>query len=242
MSTISCTEFQQLLDDAIESRADVAGSALSEHADSCPECRTILLQHRLVDRAVAAWLAATPQPDLVEAVVARYVFDTAPPKAPQASTPRSQPLSSVTDERFSSRRQPWIAVAVAAVAVVAAAFTLSRAPLNPQQSQRKIPVVAADRKPQHSSVPETDEADVESLIHHAGSAYIVLANQTADAVIEASRAVAPTRIALLEPQADTAGSEKSGGWQRDLAPIGREFGKAFDFLFEAVPPETTPSI
>ena len=39
MSNINCTEFKELLEQAVESRQSLDTSVLREHVAMCPECR-----------------------------------------------------------------------------------------------------------------------------------------------------------------------------------------------------------
>ena len=51
MPTISCTEFNRQLDEAIERRESVDTVGLREHAAACAECRCLWLDALVVDRA-----------------------------------------------------------------------------------------------------------------------------------------------------------------------------------------------
>jgi hypothetical protein len=242
MSTISCAEFERLLSDAVESRRDVAGALLPDHAASCPGCRQRWEQHGLLERALSDWRERTLHVDLVDAVIARRAFEQpsrTDASASRAELPRTLPLLGGSN---SPRRQPWASVTVAALAIVVTAWTLMRTATVPGRPEGVDGPVAA-KTPSTANPADPAEDELETLVSDAGNAYLVLANQTAGAFVDASRRVAPTdRLAALEWGDEESGSAPTDSWDNRLQPLGREFREALDFLFEAIPEETPSSI
>ena len=235
MSTTSCTEFQRRLTDAVESSDSTAYPALREHAESCPGCRKHWQQHLLLERAVADWRARVPKADLADAVLARHAFEQASAR-PSAST-----AAQAAAAGSGARRQAWSSVAVAMLAVAATVWILVRTPDAPRTWESANSPHTTAQAPTAPVDVEADDAELEVLVADAGSAYLLLANQAAEALVDVSRVVAPPRIALLTVDQDEPQPRESSDWRNDLQPIGREFGKALGFLFDAVPGDSPPS-
>lgn len=233
MSTISCTEFQRLLDEAVESDGDVTASSLSEHAAACTECRAHWQRHCVLERAVTMWRAEVPVVDLVDTIVARNAFDQ-PTRAKE-----TQPVASRTDKfERTPQRQAWGSVAVAAATLLLGSLTLFNASFTHRDRQVASSTLAG-KEPNAVAVTDSNDAELETLVEDAGTAYWTLASQAAEAVAEVSRAVTPTRLALLPIEESESETTQPAGWGNDLKPIGRDFGQALDFLFDAIPSENS---
>jgi hypothetical protein len=75
MSNINCTEFGNLIEQAVESRTAVDSAVLRAHAADCAGCRAAWLDAMLLDGAVAEWRKTgkkiLPSVDLADIVLAR---------------------------------------------------------------------------------------------------------------------------------------------------------------------------
>jgi hypothetical protein len=242
MSTINCTEFERLLDDLVESNGNVDAMLLSKHGEACASCREKWQRYALLERGVADWRTAVPRVDLVDSVVARYAFEQSAPAATEPTFQEPLPLVATATAK-SPRRQAWGSVAVAALALGIATLLVlrARAPLS-DFADRDARLVVAERTAGSPADDDSDE-EFESLVANAGSAYLVLASDAADAVAGASRIIAPThRLAVLGTDGTEAGVQAEGAWGDEFKPIGREFSEALNFLFDAVPVESPSSI
>lgn len=256
MSSMSCAEFERLLEAAIEGRTAVDGPSLDRHAADCPACRALCEQQRLLDHAIVAWQASAPESELADALLARWAFGNAD------DLTDSEGLSTEIDDRRSERSWPAPALvaptrsragarrlvsgiaAVAAVMLAVAGWQRFRSPHESESAQ--LVVKSIDQSPLVPAKVADNDAEVESLLRNASSAYRVLALDAASAVADASKLVAATnRLAPPEtpsvPVDLQADVPRDHGWERDLKPIGRQFGQALDFLFD-VAPEPPPSI
>ncbi len=77
MPTISCTEFNRQLAEAVERRESVDTVWLREHAAGCADCRAQWLDALVVDRALAQWKKPVVPVGLTDRIVAQVVADTA---------------------------------------------------------------------------------------------------------------------------------------------------------------------
>jgi hypothetical protein len=77
MPTISCTEFNRQLDEAIERRESVDTVGLREHAAACAECRCLWLDALVVDRAVAQWKKPVADAGLTDRILAQLADQAA---------------------------------------------------------------------------------------------------------------------------------------------------------------------
>ena len=204
MANTNCTEFERLLEQSAEERQQGDLVLLRAHAALCSDCRSLLEQHTLLDRAIAVWRAATPEVDLTDAVMARWAFEQEPAPALAAALLRGndrgtrqdaideQPVASRDDQiaatraktvratqQNSRRLHAAVAVCAAMLAVIAAGLTGRLAPRS-AESPRPIGVRVADavainsRSTPIAPLPDQEDEEIDSLLRQAGSAYLVL--------------------------------------------------------------------
>lgn len=102
----------------------------------------------------------------------------------------------------------------------------------------------ADSKPggRRAAAKSTgNDARVDSLVRDAGSAYFNLASEAADAVTAVTVLVPPPDSSDAPLNADVNEERWVDEVQRELAPVTRQLGQAFEFLIQAVPAEKTPA-
>ncbi|MEX2286193.1 MAG: hypothetical protein WD648_03825 [Planctomycetaceae bacterium] len=253
---MSCAEFERLLEAAIEGRSTVDEVSLDRHAADCPACRALCEQQRLLDQAIVAWQASAPEAELADAVLARLAFgdadDVTDSDGLSIELEGSRSITSLpgpapvvpTRSRATARRIASGIAAVAAVVLLVAGWQWFRSPQDTESTQ--LVVTSVEHAPDVPAEADDNDAEVETLLRSASSAYRVLALDAASAVADASKLVAATnRLAPPETPAAAVGNHPDvppdDAWERDLKPIGRQFGEALDFLFD-VAPEPPPSI
>ena len=74
MRVSNCTEFEQRLREAIESRASVDEATFCAHAADCDDCRRQWEEYLLLSVAVAEWNSGQPEIDLADAILAQHAF------------------------------------------------------------------------------------------------------------------------------------------------------------------------
>ena len=263
MSNILCTEFQRLLEAAVESRR-TPEAALQAHAASCEHCRSLWEQYLLIDEALPEWITAVPDPDLADSVLARLAFEnreqTAAPVeiAAALSTKNVPDAIRVRGARAVDRRRLLVAATVLAAAAVVAAVLLPLIPANRADvarapgASRRAPDQSAMPEPGHPSAdkqplaaghrrPETEGAELTLAVRDAGAAYLGLANDAAEALTQGAVLLPP---AAMNSRADADDGAKPTWVDRvrgDLAPLAQRLEGALDFLIDAFPAEQTPA-
>ena len=256
MSTMSCVEFERLLDEAIETRTVVDGDLLERHAAACASCRSMWDQARLLDQAIVAWRGMRRKPTWPTPCwhAGRSATRTT------SATSMILRLSSTSIEtsilfhgaqpvqppaRFTARHMTTGVMAVATIALLI--FSWQRFQI--WRADKNTPLVEGQMIVTTDVPGDTDDNDAEfdMLLQHASSAYRVLAVDAAAAVADGSKLVVATnRRTPPESRAETAvnhrvNAKAKKGLGRGLKPIGRQFGEALDFLFD-VATEPPPSI
>jgi hypothetical protein len=262
MRVSNCTEFEAYLHAAVEERTCPDEAALTEHARGCAACRQRLDEFRLLDRAVSAWKADVVEVDLVDAILAQHAFNQSQTVEAEPSPPATTRIASTVPEPGNNGRtdnvtvylhptrpsnlQPspashsrgvYAVLAVAAVLMVVVANPFSR----PESDLPPTQNVAITDVPTQPDEPVPPEADVETIVRDAGTAYIELARGAADIFTD-------TVVLIPEPvipqSAGDAGTNEASGtqpWGEELAPIRRDVGHAIDFLFNTITNEDEPA-
>jgi hypothetical protein len=248
MPTISCTEFNERLAEAVERRASADMPILREHAGACAECQAAWLDALIVDRAVVQWKKPVAGNGLTERILSHVAAETvAAIASPVPVTPAT--MRANQSELRSRRRNLVAGVALTAVAVCVCAVLFiprsSQVPevaLNPHQfvPGPRAPELAQSAAPKQKS-PRAADTPVELLVADAGSAYLHLAGDAAKAVTAAS---------VLVPSADEIGDsavtpKEEKRWvddmRQEIAPVTHQLSHAFEFLIDAVPAKQVPA-
>jgi hypothetical protein len=243
MSSLTCSEFDSLLFERTAECND-ADARLSDHAASCRRCAAVWTEERALDAAISAWKAGVPETDLTGRVLARWRGERTLVTSPESpSNPRR--------ERSPARgRQHFALLAIAAAAALMLAVSLvSQNPRPiPRGGVAKLPDAGA-AGPEPRDFPKSlgsasVELPVDQLVTGMRTRYTGAANRVTQfvdgwkfelpAVAEVDVNLLPQNGAATAPKPGPK-PETSGGLGETLKPIGRDVGKAFSFLRDAIP-------
>jgi len=262
---LSCTEFEQQLREAIDSRAAVDEAAFCAHAADCDDCLRQWEEYQLLSVAIAEWNSDQPEIDLVDAVLAQHAFrgneEHAIQPTPQAveaeniatapgleSRPRVflQTVKTASDPIHSSRQRYSVLAVLASAALV---LCLIATPFNPPSVETQLTgrsLTASHPAPNPKMADdEATGADVEALVRDAGSAYMGLARDAADVFTDTVAFIPEQTLPTANPtnalDSNADDSKQSIPWGQELEPIRRDVGQAIDFLFETISTEVEPT-
>ena len=230
MDNMSCTEFEQSLKQAVETRSEHELRDLRDHAAACPICRPLWQRFTLLQQAIPLWKAQVPDVDLSDSVILRVAA--------------GQPAAASRPARSSRLR--WAVALTTAAAVCALAVILWPAPENRQVVESPQPPVV---EPQQDDTPLEPVVAMqpahEGAVRKGGDAIMVLAENAAGAVVKTPMFLPPASALSAGDTGQTDEAPASSWlaeWSQDLQPIGREVGNAMNFLLDAVPLEPAPTM
>lgn len=258
MPDLNCTKFEARLLEAVEDRRSLGDAFEEESADwqdlrsqanACPHCRQLWNEFALLDRVLPIWKEHVPKVDLADAVIARWRQEQASGNHQPASPPASPPNS-----RKSNGGSPLFGIVMVVAACVLASVPFWFSPsTNQEDFGDTVPIAALNPDPPEP-VNETPAAeprrwlpeetgpqvDWQALAQDAGSAYWVLAADTADSLASVTVFVPAKKSSADVPQ--PVENKPAAGWGvaeigTGLKPIGQDVSRALGFLFEALPGE-----
>jgi hypothetical protein len=262
MRVTNCTEFEQFLKESVELRRPVENAIVRGHIRDCAQCEQLWQQFTLLDQTIPQWKSCLPPVDLTDAVLAQLAFNQSfeindPSHADVVASSQRERSASMPDPRSRNDRPERLRAVslvrrnnsgsgrsvVAVLAVVATVLLLISQPFGSgttfQSNTLEDSAVVRSRRTIPVETPAGESAtDVEAIVRDAGSAYLVLARNTADvfsdavALIPKQTFLQPDGASTSDSAADNANPEIPFG--RQLKPIGRDVEHAFDFLFEAI--------
>lgn len=258
---MNCTEFEQTLNECIESRRSAGVGPMREHAANCMACGQRWELEVILRRAIPIWKDQTPSVDLVESVLGKLAFDDRYPiqnaKLSRDVAGLDEADSRVQDSigrghrRASPQQTGWQSIAIL-VTVASLLFMLAFALARPVTVDKNRPSgggqIAAGNIKTDNPLQQSnqDEPEIDSLLRDAGSAYLVLAKGAAHVLVDARMLLPPTDFNDSIFGSDQNPSDQrasgSGKWRRELQHIGRDLGNAVDFLLDAVPAKANPTI
>lgn len=178
---MTCDEFQSRLDDAIATRDAAELARLASHGESCADagCRSAWQDHRLTDRAVAAWRAIEPVavPSLADRVLAEVapeepgagsVHHVGADNAPYGTGGHSPPYSNLPRRQVSGSQ--WLSLCVVAALLLAVGFLARPAPDSRHIAIRPQPRSTPDTAAQPQLANATGETRPESYVELAHEA------------------------------------------------------------------------
>jgi len=268
MRVSNCTEFSTHLNASIEGRTLPDTAALEMHAAECAACLQLLVEYRLLDRAITAWKSDVPEVDLVDAVLARRAFSqsrddsgikiapvTLSRKARERVLETSEgngqgnsPLAYLHPQEKIAKQSPDSRSPKGALAALAVAASLLVLVFVASNSNGPI----ADRQPTHevlailetSTTPEAPPAtapDVEALVRDASSAYLELARDAADIFTDTIVLIPEPVLPPRSGDSTENDADQSTPWGQELDPIRRDVGHAFNFLLNTITTDPEPT-
>jgi len=258
---MNCMEFDQTLNECIESRRPAGVGPMREHAANCRACGKRWELEVILWRAIPIWKDQTPAVDLVDGVLGKLAFDDQRSmKSVRLSCDvaglgeadsRTQDSIGRVHRRMSPQQTGWQSIAIL-VTVASLLFMLAFTLARPVTVDQNIPPsggqIAADNIEADNPLQQSnqDEPEIDSLLRDAGSAYLVLAEGAAHVLTDARMLLPPTDFNDSEFGSDQDSSNQrasgSGKWRRELQHLGRDLENAVDFLLDAVPAQAVPTI
>lgn len=236
MDSMNCTEFEQSLNRAVESRSEADLRNLRDHAAGCALCRGLWHRFTLLQQAIPHWKADVPDVDLADSVILRVAA--------------AEPVAvSSTSKSF---RERWATAMVVAAAACMMAFVLWPAPVANNQPAPQNGAVAVEQ-PRNVKPREAPQTPVmasrpqleDRAVRKGGDAIMVLAENAASTMVKTPMFLPPAgALSLAEPEEgeEAPASSWIAEWSQDLQPIGREVGNAMNFLLDAVPLDPAPTM
>jgi|GEM_PF-4503104 hypothetical protein len=250
---MNCADFQTRLDDDFNGSRTCQAPDLIEHAAHCATCRATLDGFRLLAEGIGAWRDETPDADLATAVV----FALRQPLQPTPESVTAQRRLEGFHRR--TRRSPAFVITGAAALLIVATLLIVLRPR--AQSERAVAIIPPahenlatangqrhdeDRSANgHSAAAVSDDTGARQDVAQADEPasetvpYYDLAQRAAGAFGQMTMLVLPANAAESVPSSAVKGppTDRSAGWmdefERELKPVGRSLGNAFDFLWRA---------
>lgn len=243
---MNCIEFDQAIRASIENREP--DERLAEHAENCTQCAEIWRIQNALDRVIDQWASQLPQVDLTDAVLSDMWNGELVASNRGRRSPESPVLPVVEHSSAPGRVVPWnvgsqpsprsggwsVLAVVAGVLLLMLRIGMHSDDLNSRgdlESGTPLPHRSASTLP-----PRPPAAELSNLFEETRSAYWSLAREAGDAASSVSVLLPPRDYERPIDQ-----TEQPSGvfehWKRHLEPIGRDVGKAFGFLLDAVPGE-----
>jgi len=269
MDTMNNSEYDDILNEALDSRQPLDSPKLRELAGASDAHRRQWERYACLAQSITEWQADVPDADLVDGVLAAMRAEQSPSASndgAERSSEFSRALAKRGDaseettspqgrRRFRSSRK---FAAVAALTTAAVAVLL--VPLFNPDSVDSPDETTLRPVPEHTPTTGVtgdaalvvvdqefveNDTELSTLVQDAGLAYLGLATGTVDAFAEAAFLIDPREgyKATLQNAAESDHRKAvwTEEWERELKPIGRNFGAAFDFLNDVVPGERVPA-
>lgn len=255
---MNCLEFKAELDAAVEEQRSPQGDDFAAHRRDCPDCRREWNEHNILADAIALWNAATPETDLTDAIVARWLVETtgpvefkssvdaepvntSPPVVLSPETPAFAPQQNATNR---GRRVMWIPAGVLAL------FFLLIGQ-GGRDDERRMTTLAPPANVDGASSSVKSVAELDALIDDVESGYWQLAQSAVTSVSGAadlfpmrnlnSTGTAPTWLPSMPRSPFAEATAPKAGDADDDGPLTQGFSKALDLLLEVVPATELPT-
>jgi len=253
---MNCAEFESRLNDEFDVARAGHAPDLLEHKAQCAACREVWEQFRLLADGIGAWRLAIPDVDLATAVV--FALNQTTAAAPYA-TKIEVARPAIARQRPSRHvSAAGVIAGAAACLIVASLLALLRSGALLTRPAAQDPTRQGDLVTSHDNRQTEDRSAQTSSAHDAGRApqvaelnasqpdadravYYDLAQRAAGAWGQMSLLALPSKPAQNEaasvPPVEGPPAAPSSGWidefERELQPVGRSLGNAFDFLWRA---------
>lgn len=255
---MNCAEFESRLNDEFDASSTIQAADLAEHAEHCAICRASGEGFRLLADGIGAWRQEVPDVDLTQAVV----FALRQSACPMSQETRNDAPRATNFKYRLKQRWLALAVATsAALLVVLSLLPVFRRGPQATMPVAQVPVaqvpvaqVKGVQGEQATSTSDNDRLDQNDVDQRRGSTpqvagrhspesetdrvpYFDLAQRAAGALGQMTMLVLPFESASqdrLEEQPPAAKpTDWIGNFERELKPVGRSLGNAFDFLWRA---------
>jgi hypothetical protein len=247
MSNFNCGQFETLLEQAVEQRQPLAPE-LRDHAASCVTCRALWDEFQILEEAIPAWSASAPSVNLVDSVMSGLAAERTGSKSADSIAPLVALTVADSSREEPPRRRRFLfaaaATTVAALLLVSAGFYFARPAADAPQIANTPPqiVVPNLNRPMATPPIEQSPSEISVMVADAGTAYLQLASNAAAAVTEGVALFPSTKlVADASPKPSSNRKSWVQQFEKNLQPLQKDIGSAFEFLFEAPAPDAAPA-
>ncbi len=236
---MNCLTFKTQLDESIENRVTIDSPEFEKHKKDCASCAELLQSSHTLDYVIDQWKKEEFNVNIVDRVLFHLNWSQSDSSSKQ-SVIRSKDEADIA---FSSHRthnkSSFAAISATALVLISSIIMIQS---NRDDSQT-VRLVSG-----HNRTISTDNneknMELDEIIFDVGSAYLALANNTADSFSGAVNIVSSRDKNGNEKNKTKQGSQyrwiKSLG--NDLKPIQKDLGEAMDFLYESLPVDSPSTI
>lgn len=248
---MNCTEFHNRIEEMRPEESRFADPGLWEHLVYCSSCREVWESQSVVLEATHAWMEQSlPDVDLADRVLQELSRESL------SRTSLSVPLPTTEEDGNSVPNFVWqpspkrsvlsrsfAAASALVLTAVMALFVFNDAPkpslpqdVTAASSKRDIPHNGITGS--EMSTPATQPA-IDDLVRDAGSAYLMLAQETAGAVSDVSLLISSSEPNASGLELGSLGVESPtdwmGIWKEKVTPPPDSVWSALDFLWKDLP-------
>ncbi|GAB4140457.1 MAG: hypothetical protein Tsb009_09790 [Planctomycetaceae bacterium] len=264
MSKPNCNKLEEHLKSSVEHRAPIGMETFREHLRQCQSCAQLVRAHRLLETAIQSWRTGIPEVDLTDAIMNQMQqeweqtsssISVAAEESPHTTTSLKRNERSPSGTSGSTgKRFHGMTMATISAACLLALFTLLNHPgTTPTGSKPgELQTLALSNSTDSSNPKEINEnakPEIEGLVRDMGAAYQGLAIEMKSTLSETAELF--SSVSFLGEQPGNSRKKEaspdpvpslSNEWTENIKPIGKEVGKAFDFLFDSIPADPPNSI
>jgi len=231
---MNCDDFQARLARIIETRTTTVPDELREHADVCRSCHSEWETWKRLKRAIAAWTRRIPHVDVTDAVFTAMAAERSRDNRKQPTVAAGSAVEvSLTSERRLAVAQPRSSWPVVVAAACIAMLVMTNVLVNHgKRSTNRL----ATEQPSGIEPSISERPAMDSVVRDTGAAWLDLAREAADAVVDAGMLIPERALPITTP---LSAGELTDTWterlETGIGPLGTRVARAFDFLFDAVP-------
>lgn len=255
----NCTEFQQQLQEAVELQTQLPPKLLQAHLASCPSCAELMNDSLLIEQSLPAWLSEIPPVDLSESIVTAWQTECKTTHEFQTTQqPAKEPQADFSEIASHKKRAKKTRI-LTAVFLVAVCFIA----MFPLMHERFIPEKPLAKNDPTKSSPTKQPAITDTPKNQPknNDQNIVKKNNNRDNGVALNAKIAYLKLAMsmqstlgnavtLLSASQLSGSQfpnatpkkpthvpphEKNEWEQRIKPIGKNVGKAFHFLLDAIP-------
>ena len=234
---MNCSTFKKQLEESIENRLVNTSPEFEKHINVCATCAELAKSSYTLDRVIERWKNEKFDIDLVDRVLANVDTFEQESSTEKVTVSNNQKFEKLEFIKPARKNQSRFATLSAALLVMLTSVLLI-------QSNRDETSTGsfATRNGSYSTNSTEKNMELDEIIFDVGSAYLALANNTADSVSGA------VNIVSSREKNENEVNQSKGRFQyqwikslgNDLKPIQKDLGEAMDFLYESLP-EDSPS-